>query len=308
MTPPDAAGAGDLASAVTLTTRHFPLPDLPGLRADPGAPSAPGTDRPSPPPVPPAPATPRPAATVMLVRPHPTPGAGVEVFMLRRARTMAFAPDVLVFPGGGVDARDAGVDVPWAGPDPDTWATWLDCDVAAARGLVVAAAREVFEECGVLLAGTGPRDVITDLTDPVWARARAAVEARESSFAEFLAAHDLVLRTDLLRPHARWITPEPEPRRYDTAFFAALLPTGQQPDGHTSEAVHAEWVVPGEVIEAARSGSATLLPPTIVALERLDAATDPAAFVAARPAYVAVTPEVEVDPQGRRRLTARIPT
>ena len=86
----------------------------------------------------PAPA--KPSATVMLLRPGE---AGPEVFVLKRAATMAFAPNMLAFPGGGVDARDADPGVPWAGPGPQEWASRL----------VIAAAREVFEECGVLLAG-----------------------------------------------------------------------------------------------------------------------------------------------------------
>ncbi len=94
----------------------------------------------------------RPASTVMLVR----DGAGApEVFMIRRVPTMEFAPNMWVFPGGGVDARDNDASLPWAGPSPQAWADALVArDEAQARELVIAAAREVFEECGVLLAAS----------------------------------------------------------------------------------------------------------------------------------------------------------
>ena len=178
------------------------------------------------------PVEPRYAATVMLVRDGSGPGgrddvAGVEVFMLRRVATMAFAPRTWVFPGGGVDPRDDAHDLPWAGPQPREWAALMGCEEGLARALVCAAVREVFEECGVLLAGPSPETVVADLRDPEWDVERAALLSKEQSFAELLLRRGLVLRSDLLSPQGRWVTPDFEPRRYDTFFFAALLPEGQ---------------------------------------------------------------------------------
>lgn len=272
-----------------LVERRFPLPGVPGLDREPPAVPVPA----------------RSAATVTLVRPA---GAGLEVFMLHRVSSMAFAPGRWVFPGGGVDPRDADVELPWAGPEPAEWAQRVDCDEDRARGLVVAAARELFEECGVLLAGPSADTVVTDVTGPEWDEARSRLVAREMPFAGLLAERGLVLRTDLLVPHARWITPAAEPRRYDTAFFAARVPDGQQPDDRTTEAEQARWRCPGEVLEDAAHGRAQLLPPTTVALERIAAASDAAAFVAQAPAYVAVEPERATDPDGTPYLMARIPT
>ena len=96
----------------------------------------------------------RPAATVMLVRDREGSqgvAPGVEVFMLLRVATMAFAPNTMVFPGGGVDRRD-GAELPWAGPPVHAWAARLDSDEQLTREILVAAVREVFEECGVLFA------------------------------------------------------------------------------------------------------------------------------------------------------------
>lgn len=208
----------------------------------------------------------RASATVMLLRDTP---AGPEVFVLRRAGTMAFAADMLAFPGGGVDRRDAEVDLPWAGPDAGAWAQRLGTDAAVARELVTAAAREVFEECGVLLAGPDAGSVVADLTDPVWDEERAALLAREQGFGELLARRGLVLRTDLLRLRAHWTTPLCEPRRYDTRFFAARMPEGQVADDLSSEAAEAGWVRPADALADVAAGRSRALPPTLVMLEQL---------------------------------------
>ena len=217
------------------------------------------------------------ASTVMLVRDgSATPSTGdrtpgdLEVFVLRRAATMAFAASAYVFPGGGVDVRDAEDALPWAGPPPAQWARRLAAPgEAQARELVVAAARELFEECGVLLAGPDETSVVADLTGPEWDEARVALVGRELSFAEFLLQRGLVLRTDLLRAVDHWITPEFEPRRYDTRFFVAELPAGQVPDDDCTEADHVRWVRPADLLAEQRAGQALLLPPTEVSLAML---------------------------------------
>ncbi len=230
----------------------------------------------------PEPVTPRRAATVMLVRDaeRPDAGSGVEVFMLRRVASMDFAPRMWVFPGGGVDPRDDEPDLPWAGPHATEWAARLGCDDGLARALVCAAVREVFEECGVLLAGPSPDTVVADLRDPEWDRERAALLAREQSFAQLLLRRGLVLRSDLLSAQGHWLTPEFEHRRYDTWFFAALLPEGQIPDDDTSEADVADWTDPQGLLDAYGRGEALLLPPTIVSVETVAAASSAVALVA----------------------------
>ena len=161
------------------------------------------------------PVQPRYAATVMLVRdskpfqtecriesdhfPSDFPtGQELEVFMLRRVKTMEFVPDAVVFPGGRVDERDSNPNLPWCGPTPAQWAELMGCTEEVARRVVVAAAREVFEECGVLLAGPDEHSVVQDLSDPTWKENRTALENHEIAFADFLILHGLVLRTDLL--------------------------------------------------------------------------------------------------------------
>lgn len=252
------------------------------------------------------PVTPRYAATVMLVRDRSTPGSGVDVFMLRRVPTMAFAPRTWVFPGGGVDSRDDAPDLPWAGPSPAAWAETMGCELGLARSLVCAAVREVFEECGVLLAGPSADTVVADLRDPQWDAERSALLSKEQSFAELLLRRDLVLRSDLLSAQGRWVTPEFEPRRYDTFFFAALLPEGQIPDDDTSEADHADWTEPAELLTAYAMGEAILLPPTVVSVERVRDATAAADLVATSSPTRAVIPQL-VEVAGQPMIRADLP-
>ncbi|GAA1139334.1 NUDIX hydrolase [Ornithinicoccus hortensis] len=226
------------------------------------------------------PVVPKPSATVMLLRDTGQTAAALEVFVLRRTSTMPFAPGAVVFPGGGVDARDADPGVPWAGPTAQEWASTLHTDEVAARELVIAAAREVFEECGVLLAGPDQDSVVADLTDPAWDRERDELLAREQSFGELLIRRRLVLRSDLLQARAHWITPEAEPRRYTTRFFAARMPEGQRADDRTSEAVRADWVTPQQALADFAAGRERMLPPTVQMLEHLTAAPSVEALLA----------------------------
>jgi 8-oxo-dGTP pyrophosphatase MutT (NUDIX family) len=220
----------------------------------------------------------------------PAHGNGVDVFMLRRAATMAFAPRMMVFPGGGVDPRDADPSLPWAGPSPAEWARTLVADEATARELVVAAVREVFEECGVLLAGADGDDVVGDVSGPQWQAERGALLSHDVSLAQMLIRRGLVLRSDLLSARARWITPEFEPKRYDTRIFAAMLPVGQIADDQTSEADHADWADPARLLQDYASGSALMLPPTVVCVEQVAAAPSAAEFMAADVPMTPITP------------------
>lgn len=244
------------------------------------------------------------ASTVMLVRDDEGP---LEVFMLRRAGSMAFAASMHVFPGGGADRRDAEDELPWAGPDVGEWAEVLETDEASARMLVAAAVREIFEETGVLLASPVDDEGGTpDLAPEVAADLRARLVAREIGFGEVLLEHHLVLRSDLLRYRAHWITPEVEPRRYDTRFFVAAVPVGQAPDGDTSEADHSEWVRPQAVLDAFADGDLLLMPPTIVCLEQLAGVTTVSGALSQDITVAPVMPELVMTGAGPA-MRARLP-
>ncbi|GAB2638889.1 hypothetical protein GCM10027088_13620 [Nocardia goodfellowii] len=204
------------------------------------------------------------ASTVMLVRDS---AAGPEVFLQRRVGAMAFAAGMTVFPGGGVDPSDGTADIAWAGPEPAWWAERFGTTEERAKALVCAAVRETFEECGVLLAGPIAGTVVSDTTE--YRTARGQLERRELSLAAFLAEANLVLRADLLRPWANWITPVVEQRRYDTHFFVAVLPAGQLADGATTEAAEVQWRTPAQALDRWRAGEDILLPPTWAQLDAL---------------------------------------
>jgi 8-oxo-dGTP pyrophosphatase MutT (NUDIX family) len=212
------------------------------------------------------PATPRRAATVMLLRDSV---AGPAVHMLRRRASMAFAGGAYAYPGGGVDPRDDDHHVRWAGPSRAAWAARLGVDEPGAQAIVCAAVRETYEEAGVLLAGPTPTSVVGDTTGDDWEADREALVARAFSFAEFLDRRDLVLRSDLLGAWARWITPEFEPRRYDTFFFVAALPEGQRTRNASTEADRTVWIAPGEATAGYDKGDLLMMPPTIATLRQL---------------------------------------
>lgn len=212
------------------------------------------------------PVEPRRAATVLLLR--DTTESGTVVHMLRRRAAMAFAGGAYAYPGGGVDPSDERP-VGWAGPPPAAWADRLGVAETSAQAVVCAAVRETFEESGVLLAGSDSSTIVADTTDEQWEADRRALVAHEQSFAEFLARRKLLLRSDLLAPWARWITPEFEERRYDTWFFATALPSGQRTRDVSGEADHTVWLRPEDAAAGYDRGEMPMMPPTIATLREL---------------------------------------
>ncbi|MFI7617817.1 NUDIX hydrolase [Nonomuraea terrae] len=237
----------------------------------------------------------RDAATVVLLRPGP------QVYLLRRKSTMAFAAGAYVFPGGSVDVRDADQAVAWAGPSPAEWGAAFNTDERLARGLVCAAVRETFEESGVLLAGPGPGSVVADTTGDDWEADRLALIDRSLAFADFLARRGLVLRADLLKPWAHWITPEIETRRFDTRFFVAVLPEGQRTRDVGGEADRVVWQRPAEALELARRGEIFLMPPTHRTLSELSQYDGVGGVLAAPREIVTIMPRA-VEIEGEMRL------
>src|SRR6202012_5445482 len=243
--------------------------------------------------LPPLPA--RPAATVMLVR---ETRKGIAVFLMRRHAQMEFAAGTVVFPGGGVDDRDRNADLEgrgaWAGPPPQWWAQRFGIQPDLAEALVCAAARETFEESGVLFAGPAddPKGIVSDAS--VYSEVRRAMDGRSLSFAEFLRTENLVLRSDLLRPWANWVTPEAErTRRYDTYFFVGALPEGQRADGENTESDRAGWATPQAAIDDFAAGPNFFLLPTWTQLDSL-AGRSVADVLAVERQIVTVQPHLEI--------------
>ena len=225
------------------------------------------------------PAAPRNASTVVLLRDG---DKGIEAYLLRRTKTMSFAAGMYVFPGGSVDPRDEALsDDAWSGPRPHQWAAILSADESLAKALVCAAVRETFEESGVLLAGTSADAVVADTTDDDWEADRLSLLDRSLSFAAMLDRRGLLLRADLLRPWAHWITPEVEPKRFDTRFFVAALPAGQRTRDVGGEADRVAWMRPVDALTANDRGEVGLMPPTAFTLGELSAYDTVADVIAA---------------------------
>ena len=182
----------------------------------------------------------RDAATIVVVRDG---DEGIEAYLMRRQTTMEFAAGMYVFPGGGVARVRHRARRPLVRSGAGAAGRSCSrCDVDLAKGLVVAAVRETFEETGILLAGPDGDTVVSDTSGDDMAAARLALDAGEMAFADFLTDRGLVLRADLLGAWAHWITPEFEPRRYDTRFFVAALPEGQRVGTISRESDRASWV------------------------------------------------------------------
>jgi hypothetical protein len=147
----------------------------------------------------------------------------------------------------------------------------------------------LFEETGILLAGSDA-EVVGDperLEDQ-----RQAVTAHALSLGSVLRATGHRLRADLLRPWARWITPEGQPRRYDTYFFVAALPDGLSARALTTEAVDGAWASPSDLLTAADAGTIGMLPPTRAMITDLAGAPDVATLLATVRSVTPVTPVV----------------
>jgi 8-oxo-dGTP pyrophosphatase MutT (NUDIX family) len=238
------------------------------------------------------PAEPRDAATVVLMRPGVS---GPDLYLLRRQTSMAFAGGMCVFPGGGVDPRDFDSSVAWAGPAPSVWAGQLQTSEEMARALVCAAVRETFEESGVLLAGPSAHEVVADTTGDDWESDRLALEGKTTSFTSFLDRRGLVLRTDLLGAWSAWCTPEFEPRRFRTWFFAAALPPGQLTRDVSSESSSVTWMSALGACDAVDAEELAMMPPTYVTCLEIGQYADPGDVLEAAPGrdLTMFTPAIE---------------
>jgi glyoxylase-like metal-dependent hydrolase (beta-lactamase superfamily II)/8-oxo-dGTP pyrophosphatase MutT (NUDIX family) len=209
----------------------------------------------------------RPAATVVLVR----PGAdGIEVLLTHRPATMAFAPDMHVFPGGRVDAADADATLGERSViSAKAAAERLGGDLEPRMALAahIAAIREAFEEVGVLLADRAPSADSSSSSDLVAARSRLLADP--GAFPAIAADLDLRLRTDLLVPLSRWVTPSSMPRRFDARFFAAAFPA-EAAVTLVGDEVRAEaWHRPIDALESMAAGELGMWLPTSTTLMQL---------------------------------------
>jgi 8-oxo-dGTP pyrophosphatase MutT (NUDIX family) len=249
----------------------------------------------------------RPAATVMLVRDHDA--RGLEVFMLRRTASAAFAASQYVFPGGRVDDTDEAVLMePWCDGRNDTESSAVLAIPGGGLAFWVAAIRECFEEAGVLLARHASSGSVVSFDDPVvaarFSRYRHEVHGGTLGLGALCEREDLRLVTDAIGYVSHWITPVGSPRRFDARFFIARAPEAQEPLHDEHETVESLWVSPHEALDRYRSGTLDMFPPTVSNLAFLaefsdaDDALAAAQVVSAGPAPHR-RPKVQVDGDGK---------
>ena len=209
---------------------------------------------------------PRDAASVLMLR----DGAqGLEIFMLQRHSNSAVLGGAYVFPGGKLDATDAELDpVRHLDQPRDVLHRQLAepaLDPARACGLYVAALREAFEESGILFAHG------TDGQSPDAVEAGKRLRAG-TNFADVLRDMSLQLTTRFLVPWSRWITPKlasVSSQRFDTRFFVAAVPAGQDAVHDNIETTHSAWLHPRQALEDYWEHRIELAPPQIMSLVQL---------------------------------------
>jgi glyoxylase-like metal-dependent hydrolase (beta-lactamase superfamily II)/8-oxo-dGTP pyrophosphatase MutT (NUDIX family) len=215
--------------------------------------------------------TPRDASTVILAR--RTPDGGYEVLLTRRPDTMRFMGGNYVFPGGALDESDCSAEIESLSViSPPRAREMIGEDIPPERalGLFCCAARELFEEVGVLLA----QDREGKRVDPAAVRERYAGRHREAAqdadaFAVFLRSEGLVLATDALVWHGRLVTPEAAPIRFDARFFVAAMPDGQTLVLDPDEVPEAMWIAPTDAIKGAEAERLPIPIPTMSILQGL---------------------------------------
>lgn len=215
----------------------------------------------------------RPAATIVLLRDRGSDE--VEVLLLRRVRSSGFVPGAYVFPGGRVDADDAtpALVERLGGATPKALAARLGIApdaIPPAEAYLIAALREAFEETGLLVGRRADGSPVPSAADDARiGRARNRILADEDAFAAVLGELDATLDGAAAEYIAHWITPEIEPRRYDTRFFAAAVEGDAPVALHAAEMTDAVWLRPSEALERNVDGRLPMVFPTLRTLEAL---------------------------------------
>lgn len=214
------------------------------------------------------------AATVIVVDDRPE----LEVLCLRRRAGSSFVGGMTVFPGGGIDDHDDDLayDARVHGRSRAEMVRRLDA--ADALAYWVAVARETLEEVGVLLAC----DALGRPCEPAVAvRHRHDVDHGHRTLLDVLDEEALLIDARAMYDVGRWITPVGPPRRYDTRFFVAQMPSRQEAVVDAIEAVHCEWRRPADALTEWRAGGLVMLPPTVAWLRVLERYTSSADLLAA---------------------------
>ena len=200
--------------------------------------------------------TPRDAAAIILLRQDINPD-NPEVFWVKRSDKLAFLPGYHAFPGGQIDAGDAEAPVRNA-PNPPTAA------------MISGAARELFEELGVLVARGGET-----LTKGQRVSLLDDLESGRMTWPALLQLYQLYLDADDFTYVGRWVTPPFNARRFDTWFFLVKCPPKQEPNVIAGELESGEWLPAREAYDKWMHDQVVAVPPTLHALRTLAAGITP---------------------------------
>jgi 8-oxo-dGTP pyrophosphatase MutT (NUDIX family) len=215
-------------------------------------------------------ADPRPASTVVVLR---DTAGGPEVFMVRRHEGTPFMGGAHVFPGGRVDRHDHDADDSWCDGTAHAAQQLGALPSGEAIAYHVAAARELFEEAGVLLARLADGHFISLADAAAHARFmqyRADVHGGASTLGRLVQRERLRLALDALVLFAHWVTPPIDTRQFDTRFFVTRVPPEQTPAHDDTETTHSTWVTPAAALAQAQAGELFLPPPTWTTLRELE--------------------------------------
>jgi 8-oxo-dGTP pyrophosphatase MutT (NUDIX family) len=253
----------------------------------------------------PSPVRPAPAATLVLLRDRAE--GGVETLLIQRHHGSRFAAGDFVFPGGRVEPADVPDDpARWCAglaPAESARVLGLDGDTAGAVAYWVGAIREAFEEVGVLLARDG-EGRFPATGEPGFVEYRRGCQRDHRTLWRMLEAEGLRLATDRLVYFAHWITPEENPIRFDTRFFATAMPPGQEAVADDREIIGVRWIAPADALEALGRRELSLRLPTQKNLELFAGAASAAEALAglAGRAVPTIRPRLVVDNGARRAL------
>ena len=205
------------------------------------------------------PVTPRAAATLILVR----EGANApEVLLMKRGAGARFMPGAYVFAGGAVDPADATAEAYALSHDLSDERASANLKVAA-HGLsyYVAAAREAFEECGLLMAYDAAGSIV-DLRQ--WQEVqlhalRNQINGQHLLLPQLCRAQGWRLALDQLHYFAHWITPPGTQLRFDTRFFICRAPEHQTASLASEEMSQLIWRTAAQALEEGHAGNITLV-------------------------------------------------
>jgi len=222
------------------------------------------------------------AASLVVLRARPS---GMEVLLLRRAvRANDVSSDAYVFPGGVVDAADRHAHAACHGLTDAEASERLHLPEGG-LDYYIAAIRECFEETGVLFAD-GVDGPINSVSLTAMRAQREALHDTTVDIASLCRTFAIHLAPARLHYLSHWVTPLALPKRFDTRFFLAVLPDGQQAEVDQIETAAHRWMRPGYAL--AHAEQLRLLPPTRKILQWLESMRDVDDAIGAAPALADV--------------------